>query len=364
MRKIKILHIINNLEIGGAETVLALLLRELREYPDLDITLVSLEGHGPLENKILSSKVRYKKFRYHLYIPVLSRMEIFFRLRLFIYALKLRPDVIHGHLCGGEGFAEVLGALLSVPVVITRHDTIGMPRKKQLLLNRLVTQAVAVSPVVQEYLHKVQMISKEKTIVIPDAIERDIFLDSVKRFDSKNPVFIYIGRLYKTKGIECSIIALAQLWKEVPSLRFLIYGKEVEASDLRKWKKLVRNNHWEFVQFMGPTQNVPEALRLGDIFILASQTEGFAMAPLEAAAASKPLILTRAGAMSEMIVEGENGYFVEYGNAEAIYQAAKKILAADVERMGEFSREKISTKFDISKVAKMYYNLYLRVAKK
>jgi glycosyltransferase involved in cell wall biosynthesis len=218
-----------------------------------------------------------------------------------------------------------------------------------------------VSEEVGEYLNRVFLIPKDKIVLIPDAVEVDEFKAGERKFDPEKPIFLFIGRLFRTKGIEFAIEGLAKLQKEMPGLEFLIYGKQVFADDYRKWQKMVKDNKWDFVKFMGPTQDVPAALKSGDIFVLPSKSEGFGMAVLEAAAASKPLIGTRTGVIPEVIKEGENGYFVDYGDSNQIYETAKQILDGRVETFGERSAKMVENKFSVEKVAEMYYNLYLQI---
>lgn len=364
MKKTKILYIINNLGIGGAEKVLFLLLRELSKRPDLELVLVSLEGTGTLEAEFRKLPIKVKTFHYHLFKTFFSRFDPYFRYSLYRFVKSEKPDVIHGNLIRGEDFAKVLGGILHIPVVVTLHDIMIQPRKYELFLSRYLTRAVGVSQVVVDHLTGSYGLPKSQTGLIPDAIDFDDFKGSQKDFDTEKPVFLFIGRLLGTKGIADALAGLAKLWQEVPGLKFLIYGAKVHDKDYDQWAEMIEKNVWSFAKFMGPTADVPAVLKTGDIFILPSKTEGFGMAPLEAAAAAKPLILTKTGAMTDMVVEGKNGYFVEYGDSEAIYSSAKKILTGNVEKMGEYSREYNKGKFSVQNMAEMYYNVYLSVRKK
>jgi hypothetical protein len=58
MKKLKVLHIINNLERGGAEIVLVDILKELQKRSDIEVAVVSLEGHGPLKRGLDKAAVQ------------------------------------------------------------------------------------------------------------------------------------------------------------------------------------------------------------------------------------------------------------------------------------------------------------------
>lgn len=357
-QKIRIMHIINNLEVGGAEKALVLLTGELSKRDDVELYVVSLEGHGELAGS-LTKKVHLKEFKYHLFMPIISKFDPNFRLGLYLYALRIKPDIIHGHLFKGEDFAKVLGALTRRPVVTTLHDIETVPNWIGRFMNKYVQKAVAVSGMVADHLRKVYGFASDKIKVIPNAVDVGLFADSKKKFDIEKPVFIYIGRLLGSKGIEDAIRGLALLKAEYPGIKFLIYGKAVAESYNEYLKNLVYQNHWNFVKFMGKTNDVPAALKNGDIAILASQSEGFAISVLEAAAASKPIIATKTGAIPDMVIDGESGIFVEWHNPEQIYLAAKKLLDNNlVEKFGSVSRKLAADSYSIQHVAGMYYDLY------
>jgi glycosyltransferase involved in cell wall biosynthesis len=142
-------------------------------------------------------------------------------------------------------------------------------------------------------------------------------------------------------------------------MKFLVYGKEVHKSYRLHLNSLKKNNKWEFVEFMGRTDNVPVALSAGDVFISPSQTEGFGISVLEAAAASKPIVATKVGAIPEMVIDGVNGYFVDWAKPDQIFNACKKILDnREVEFMGKESARIAKRSFSIDKVVEQHIDLY------
>lgn len=356
----KVLHIINNLGVGGAERVLLLLLEELSKREDIEITLVSLEGHGALNEEFEKLPIKLKRFRFHLFIPVFERLDPCFRFGLWIYVKKLNPDVIHGHLIRGEDFAKVLGGLLHKPVVTTSHDCCIFPGRKQKFFNRFLTRAVGVSDIVAKHLHDIYRLPREMISVIPNAVKIGEFAVAVKKFDEREPVFIYVGRLIDSKGVQFAIEGLAALRVDYPKLKLIIFG---DGWYRGKLEGIVNENDYDFVEFRGMVRDIPAALKEGDIFIMPSLSEGFSMAVLEAIAAGKPIIATKTGAIPEMLFEGENGSFVKYGKASDITTAARKLLASDIESAQSRSLAIAKSHFSIERVALKYYNLYLSMGK-
>lgn len=366
VEKIKVMHVINNLEVGGAEKMLVLLLKELSKRDDIQLYLVSLEGHGILIDDI-PKNVIVKNFRYNLFRRIwkLSFFDLNIKLKLLHYVKKVKPDIIHGHLYKGEDIAKMTGFLLNIPVVTTCHDTLIWPGTKARALNFRIAAATAVSNIVADHLEKAYQIPVDKIKIIPNAIDAEMFKEGEKKFDINNPVFIYIGRILRLKGIDDAIKGLAELKKYYPSLKFLIYGKAVHDSDLKFLQDLISKNKYDFVEFMGRTDNVPSALKTGDIFVLPSRSEGFAISVLEAAAARKPVIATRVGAIPEIVEEGESGILVDSHSSKQIFKAAKYILDNNlVSKFGDAAQKSAAKKYDKAKVAQMYMDIYLDIMKR
>jgi len=360
-KKIKIMHIINNFQVGGAEKMLVLLLNNLAQRPDIEIYVVSLEGHGHLINE-LSDKIIVKEFKYNLFRPKFNRFDPNFRFDLLRYVMKIKPNIIHGHLFKGEDFAKVLGAITKTPVITTSHDTLVWPGRKNKFFNKYLSKAVAVSDIVAKHLKLAYGIDNKRIQIIPNAIDTKLFENGKKTFNITKPVFLYIGRLLKSKGIDDAIKGLSKLKSDYPQMKFLIYGKEVHKEYKEYLNKLVKDNKYDFVQFMGRTDDVPAALKTGDIFVLSSQTEGFAISVLEAAAASKPVIATNVGAINILVKNGQSGIFVDWNNPNQIYNAAKKILDENlVEKYGAEALKIANSQFDIARIEQMYYDLYTGV---
>lgn len=360
-KKIKVMHIINNLGVGGAEKYLTLLLSTLAKRDDIELYLVLLQGQGVLI-KELPENVHVRKFNFNIFYPVLNRLDPHARLALLRYVKQIKPDIIHGHLYKGEDFTKVLGALTKIPVITTSHDMLIWPGRKERFFNRYLTEAVAISEAVAKHLKDVYKLSPSKIKVIPGAIDSKLFRNSDKIFNKEKPVFIYIGRLLESKGIEDAIRGLALLRSDYPKLRFLVYGKETEKGYRAKLEKLVSDNGWDFVKFMGITNDVPAALKQGDISILASRSEGYAISVLEAATAGKPVIATRAGAIPDIVEDGKSGILVDWNSPDQIFKAAKKLLDENlVVKFGKYATKKANQCYDINTVADMYYDLYRSV---
>lgn len=171
---------------------------------------------------------------------------------------------------------------------------------------------------------------------------------------------IYVGRLAPGKGLIETIEALRLVRKRGIAARLVLAGSGPEEPRLRQYVReagLARE-----VSFVGPAhgEHKTRLLSQADVLALPSYSEGLPYALLEAMAAGVVPIVTRVGAMPDVLVEGEHGLFVEARDAEAIAGAIAR-LAADrvlLARMSAACRKRIAAAYSIERVAKDFSQLY------
>ena len=79
--------------------------------------------------------------------------------------------------------------------------------------------------------------------------------------------------------------------------------------------------------------------------------EGFGLVLVEAMAAGKPVVATRAGAIPEVVVDGETGYLTDAGDCLALRHAFEKLLDPAVrERLGAAGRQRVKEKFTLDRM--------------
>ena len=97
-----------------------------------------------------------------------------------------------------------------------------------------------------------------------------------------------------------------------------------------------------------------------DVFVLPSRREGHPYVLLEAMACNLPAVATRCGGVDETVVEGETGYIVPVGDAQALANALTPLLT-DVElrlRMGRAAGLRIREKFTAAQTAQGLFAMY------
>ena len=130
-------------------------------------------------------------------------------------------------------------------------------------------------------------------------------------------------------------------------------------------KAIVKMGLERKVLFLGIRDDVPKLLAASDLFVLSSDYEGVPLAVLEAMAAGKPVVATAVGGVPELIEDGKTGILVPPRNPETLAKGILRLVKdADLrQRMGKAARERAQERFDISRTAREYETLYLRLLK-
>lgn len=155
---------------------------------------------------------------------------------------------------------------------------------------------------------------------------------------SSAPLFVYLGRLKRYKGIDLVIRAFAQLGH--PDARLQIAGTGDHRPAL---ERLVASlDLGERVSFLGfiPEEDKLGLLRRAWALVFASPKEGWGMTNLEAAACGTPVIASNSPGLRESVADGESGILVPHGDLEAMRLAMHRVASSRelVRSMGERGR--------------------------
>jgi glycosyltransferase involved in cell wall biosynthesis len=150
--------------------------------------------------------------------------------------------------------------------------------------------------------------------------------------DTREPVVILsIGRAVEKKGYDDLLAALARLPTGL-AWRFVHLGGGPLLQELKALaRKLGLDGR---IDWLGAQMQatVLEQLRAADLFVLASRTardgdrDGLPNVLMEAQSQSLAVLSTRAGAIDELIVDGENGLLVAPGNPDALASGLARLI--------------------------------------
>jgi len=147
-----------------------------------------------------------------------------------------------------------------------------------------------------------------------------------------------MGRIIEEKGIFEALDAFGQLRRELPHIQFVIAGEGPALGALKARSQ--EAGFSDSVKFLGfATGDVKaRALRDSSVFVLPSAwPEGLPVALLESMASGLPVIVSSAGAMSEIVKDGVNGFIVAPRDSRALYERMR-LLASDPRLRGRIGR--------------------------
>ena len=171
---------------------------------------------------------------------------------------------------------------------------------------------------------------------------------------------VFMARLAPVKGVPELLEGLRLARSRGVDVRLVLAGSGPDANRLRaRVKKMQLEEH---VSFAGPVHGEHKARLLGeaDVLALTSHSEGLPYALLEAMAAGAVPMVTRVGAVPDVVTDGVHGVFVPLRDPEAIAQAIARLAGdrAQLERMSAACRARVAAGFAIEPLTAGFRQLY------
>ena len=176
-----------------------------------------------------------------------------------------------------------------------------------------------------------------------------------KKFDERDDLVGYIGRLSEEKGVLNFVKAIPETSKEKDDLEFLIGGDGQLCAKIKK--HLDENNLNDKVNLAGwiPHDELPDYLNGLELVVLPSYTEGLPNLMLEAMACGTLVLATPVGAIPDVITDGETGLIMENNSPECIAENVIRALEhPDLERIVENARVLVEREFTYEAAVERY----------
>lgn len=337
MKKIKILHLVEDLKIGGLERVIESIVTGI-DRDRYDAEVWCLAYGGDIAEDLAEKGIKVKILGMRSYYNPLKIIELS---RLMKTG---QITILHTHGYFGSTFGRLAALLIRVPVVICHvHSTYYGYTKRNILIERFLSfftdKIVCVSESVQKFVVDIEGIDKSKSLVIYNGIAEtntDEAASPVSRkslgiSDSEIAV-ITVASLTPHKGHKVLIDAIHLLTQKYQNVRLLIVGDGPLRDELAQYVE--RLDLATKITFTGLRKDIYSLLKLSDIFVLPSlEREGLGIAIIEAMACGLPVIGARLGGIVEVIQENINGILCSPGNSDEFATAMMR-LAADNELRG------------------------------
>ncbi|MBK2027218.1 glycosyltransferase family 4 protein [Allofrancisella guangzhouensis] len=203
----------------------------------------------------------------------------------------------------------------------------------------------------------------EQFEIVPHGVDIQKFHPSIPQ--QTNFKIGFFGRVKKTKGIGEFVDAMIEVLPENPKWIANIYGETTSKNndlELSLKEKIKASKLEERIIFNGFVnfKEAPGCYRNLDIVVCPSYTEGFGLPALEAMASKCAVIATKAGAWSEIITNGKNGYLVDPQSSEQIAEKLDILMSDDSlrEKIAQNGYDLVTSKYKIQNEAEGIQKIY------
>ena len=375
MKKIRVLHVINTLDLGGAESNLYNLSKGFNS--DRYEMHIAYSSGGEYETKFRKSGVPLFKFaeRSHRIKSPASLMII---ARLMAYILKYKIDIVHTHSFNTHIWGGIAGRLCRTKVIEHVHDARYMDPEEYFQRQGKVTQFyyapylknlsnVTVVLTQQNIDYLVRTLGRRNTQVclISNGIPR--IEPNLEEADLKLPdgskVILTPSRLSSEKNVRLILDIAPSVIQQTKDAHFVIAGDGPQMEELKQEvaaKKLDQHIH-----FVGFVPNIKGYLQKAQVFLLPSLLELHSIAILEAMRSRVPLVISEGiGCHDEIFTDRKNALlrdpFSKNGWAEAIIELLES--ESLTEKISKSAHNLFEKAFVIDHTVRRFEQLYDKLA--
>lgn len=253
-------------------------------------------------------------------------------------AIAFKPDVIQTHLFYGGLFGLLVGKLMRIPVVVTRHHIdehfiVGTPIHRYLdrLTIKLGDAVIVRSSAARDWLILKEKGNPKSIFVINQGFNFDLLsvsleeIDKVKMdlgFDDDTFNILCVARYSRAKGQEYLLDAIKSARKKVSSLRLFFIGP----GDPSWLEELVKHSGLSsIIRILPSRSDIPACLAAADLVVHPSLVDSFSQLLIEVQAVGTAIVATDIAAASEQIMDGVTGIIVPPRDWIALASAIEKL---------------------------------------
>lgn len=365
MKNLRILQVIDGMNIGGAEVLLVDLVRRLREVGHE--VQVAYSSPGPMAARLAEMGITLTR------LPRFARVDPILLLRLMKLMRREKPDLVHTHLFKSDLHGRLAARWTGVPVVIsTAHNNDSWAKRAPLgwLYGRtslLADRIIAVSEEVREYQLKYTFVPPEKIVTIDNGVDMRRFdgqeeagraVRTEFEIDSDAPLVGIIGRLTEQKDHATFLQAAGHIRVALPKTRFLVVGDGPLRESLIVQARSLKLD--DAVMFAGLRSDIPAVMAALDVLVFSSRWEGLPVTLLEGMAAAKPVVSTAVGGVPGVVGDGASALLVPPGMASVLADAVVRVLSdpALARKLSAAARARVREKYSLDSMLDRTLALY------
>ncbi len=376
----RILQIIPNMEIGGAERTVLEITSFLK---DTEFSSLVLTSGGKLIGELEKENIEVIKLKIDKKNPYSILKNFFLFIKIF---REKKINLVHVRSRAPAWSAIFAAKKIGIPVLTTWHGHVSNSSFIKKIYNSIMLKGDAVianSAYTAERISKIYNIDLNKIDIISrgvnvESFERSKFsnteISNIKKMwsvDDNKIIILFPARLTRWKGHLVTIEAINLLKKEkfFDQVIFLFAGEKAGAENyIKKLNSLITKfKLQENIKLVERIENMPLAYHASDIVLSPSiEPEPFGRIPIEAQAAGKTIIASDHGAVKDTIKNGNNftGFKVKPNDPQALSIAIKQSIIMDkkdLTKMHERAISNVKNNFSLENMCKKTLEVYKRL---
>lgn len=351
---------------GGTEVLGTTLLAGLRERGHW-FTVATSHGALDLPDRDEHQGIPVHRFPFHDAVTGRDPARVLDILR-HVQGLRrtVRPDIVHVNAVGASLVFHLRSSAVDrVPWAFTPHAPLGdQDTGPDTILGRAFRSAdwtVCLSEAQRQSIARIAPWTESRSSVIHCALEPPPGEPSALSFDP--PRLACLGRHVCDKAFDVALAAFAEAAGRFPKARLTLVGDGPETPALKQLAGTLGVAGQ--VDFPGRVPDVRSYLDRATLVLMPSRwEETFGLVALEAALMGRPVVATRAGALTEVVQDGATGILVDKEDATGMARAIVRLLERPEEarRMGHRARERALDVFGLDRCIDRYDELYRRLS--
>ena len=366
----KVLHVIDSLDLGGAQTFLLDLVTHHDRASYLP-EVAAMHGRGVYAHTFEEAGIPIHSLSPGKFPP--------WYLPNFLHILKQGDyDILHFHLFGANLCAKPFAILAGHPAIVVHDQCNDAARDKNPLLlaadavwNQRSDRVIAVSESTRRYLLANEDLDDSKVTMIPNGIDTEMFhpardqewQNARDAIGLPREAFVIggVGRLVPQKNFRCFLDVAKRILQTHPGVIFVIAGTGPEELQLKALAASLGIS--ESVRLLGHISDRVRLYHALDALLLTSDFEGTPLSLLEAMSSGVPVVASAVDGVAEVCADGKDALLVSPRDAESFRKALCCVIEEDSlrETLSVAGRRTVSERYDIRGIARRVEEVYAEI---
>lgn len=291
---------------------------------------------------------------------------------------RIKPDVMNAHFASGYGTLARLSRFRPTVLSVWGSDVFDFPGKSRLhstLIAANLTYADAVTSTSKVMARQTRSLARlDKVSVVPFGVDTDVFAPRPAAAGRATTTIGTVKTLAPKYGVDTLLEAFALLKRSLEgreagaseALRLAIVGGGPQLAELQGLARAL--GVADAARFVGQVdhRDVPKQLAELDIYVALSRldSESFGVAVLEASAMALPVVVSDAGGLPEVVVDGVTGAVVHRDDPAAAAAVLERLILDPQKRseMGAAGRAHVLDRYTWAACVDKMEDVYRSVA--